>query len=402
MKKLLLLTIVALYADNINAQWQQVNLPSPYNISPIKCFALSGSNIFVGVYGPFWGAGVFLYSNNSSTWVPVGYHNSGLTNDSVSALTVSGSNIFAGTYGGGVFLSSNNGSSWNAINTGLTNKYVQALANIGSNIFAGAFYGGVFWSPNNGNSWTATGYNTDVKALATSGNNIFQAAGGSGVYLSSNNGGSWTAVNTGLTSFGVYALATSGNNIFVGTANWGGGVGNVFFSSNNGSSWSAVNINLIVPQVNALAIDGINIFAGTDDFGVYFSSNNGSNWTSIGLTTYSISALAISGDTLFAGSDSGRIWKRALSDITTEINETGIINYKLIPEIYPNPATNYITIETPLQAVIEISNIQGQLIKTIAANDKKTSIDISAFPSGIYVVKVKTEKGIAVNKFIKE
>ena len=85
---------------------------------------------------------------------------------------------------------------------------------------------------------------------------------------------------------------------------------------------------------------------------------------------------------------------------------TGIVNETHEPvsvNIYPNPAKYNITIESPQQtAVIEISNLEGQLIKTIAANGNKTSIDVSAFPNGLYFVKVRTEKGIAAKKFIKE
>jgi hypothetical protein len=32
----------------------------------------------------------------------------------------------------------------------------------------------------------------------------------------------------------------------------------------------------------------------------------------------------------------------------------------------------------------------------------KTNIDISAFAKGVYFVKLKTEKGVAVKKFVKE
>jgi len=71
-------------------------------------------------------------------------------------------------------------------------------------------------------------------------------------------------------------------------------------------------------------------------------------------------------------------------------------------KIYPNPATNNITIESPQQAIIEMLNIQGQLIKILTANSYKTNIDVSAFPKGMYVVKVKTEKGIKIKKLIKE
>jgi uncharacterized repeat protein (TIGR03803 family) len=70
--------------------------------------------------------------------------------------------------------------------------------------------------------------------------------------------------------------------------------------------------------------------------------------------------------------------------------------------IHPNPASDIITIECPQEAIIEITSIQGQLIKTIFATGNKTNIDVSALQTGVYVVEVKTEKGIAVQKFVKD
>ena len=70
--------------------------------------------------------------------------------------------------------------------------------------------------------------------------------------------------------------------------------------------------------------------------------------------------------------------------------------------IYPNPTIKNITIESPQQAGIEISNLQGQLIKKLEANSNKTIVDVSGFPSGLYVVKLKTEKGVAFKKFVRE
>ena len=80
--------------------------------------------------------------------------------------------------------------------------------------------------------------------------------------------------------------------------------------------------------------------------------------------------------------------------------------------IFPNPSAGNISIESPAQAIIEISNIQGQLIKTLAASGAKTNVDhiglssyvvdVSALPCGVYIVEVRTEKGVAVKKFIKE
>lgn len=85
---------------------------------------------------------------------------------------------------------------------------------------------------------------------------------------------------------------------------------------------------------------------------------------------------------------------------TVQITEP--INNDINVAIYPNPATDKLIIESPQQATIEIANIQGQLIETLATTGTKTNIDISMLAKGMYFVKVKTEKGVAVKKFIKE
>ena len=158
----------------VNAQWQQTNGPYGGNIN---CIASDGTNIFAGTNGQ----GVFLSSNNGSSWTAV---NNGLPGWSpVYSFAISGTNIFAGTYDG-VFLSVNNGTSWTAINNGLTNHFVLSLAISGTNIFAGT-NGGVFLTTNNGTSWTAVNNgltNTIVLSLAISGSNIFAGTDGGGVW----------------------------------------------------------------------------------------------------------------------------------------------------------------------------------------------------------------------------
>ena len=70
--------------------------------------------------------------------------------------------------------------------------------------------------------------------------------------------------------------------------------------------------------------------------------------------------------------------------------------------VFPNPATDNITIETPQKSEIEILNIQGQIIKTAKSDGKETTIDLRNLSSGVYIIKAKTERGVAVKKFIKE
>jgi len=83
---------------------------------------------------------------------------------------------------------------------------------------------------------------------------------------------------------------------------------------------------------------------------------------------------------------------------------TGIEKYNSVNDLmlFPNPVTGNLQIETPLNARIEILDIQGQLLTTLTANNSKTNVDVSSFQSGVYIVEEKTEKGIAVKRFVKE
>jgi len=112
-----------------------------------------------------------------------------------------------------------------------------------------------------------------------------------------------------------------------------------------------------------------------------------------------IQSLVINNSYIFAGLIDGTVWRRALSGLTgkEEINNN---ESKIV--VYPNPAINDLTIESTLQAEIEILNIQGQTIITMTSSSNKSLINVSDLPSGFYYIKVKTEKGIEVKKFVKE
>jgi len=88
-----------------------------------------------------------------------------------------------------------------------------------------------------------------------------------------------------------------------------------------------------------------------------------------------------------------------IPDVVTELNE--ISNNSLL-YTYPNPVTNYFTIKTVQKSVIDILNISGQIIKSIYSNSNETKVDLTDISSGVYIVRVKTDKGFEIKKFIKE
>jgi hypothetical protein len=283
------------------------------------------------------------------------------------------------------------------------------LANVGSfsiviqdnQIFSGTFEG-VYVSSNNGDTWSATNIGLPeyswVLTLAVNNNVMYAGTWDSGIYKSTNNGGNWSEANNGLpANTKIYIFAVNGNDIFAGT--WGAGI---FLSSNNGESWTDLNSGLTDLNIYALAIYGTQIFAGTSQEGVFVSSNYGGNWTTAndGLTDNTVSSLTISNDTIFAGTAGSGIWVRPINDFVGI--EDRISGRNLAA--YPNPASNLITIEIEHKAEIEILNSQGQLIKTLTVNGNKNKVDvdIADIQSGIYLIKVTNNRGIYINKFLKE
>jgi hypothetical protein len=78
-----------------------------------------------------------------------------------------------------------------------------------------------------------------------------------------------------------------------------------------------------------------------------------------------------------------------------------INNHNLV-SIYPNPASDELTIESPATGVLSILNLNGQQLLIQEITGPKTQLDISNLPFGVYLVKLVGEKGVQVGKFVKQ
>jgi hypothetical protein len=72
--------------------------------------------------------------------------------------------------------------------------------------------------------------------------------------------------------------------------------------------------------------------------------------------------------------------------------------------IYPNPATDVITIEmgNTEPATIEILDITGKVVLIRNNQAQHATIDINNLPNGIYLVRVRSASQMAVQKIIKQ
>jgi hypothetical protein len=170
--------------------------------------------------------------------------------------------------------------------------------------------------------------------------------------------------------------------------------------------WAAVNKGLTNLYIQSLATIGTDIFAGTNGGGVFLSIDSGGSWTAIdsGLTSTVINSLTISGGDILAGTNGG-VWKCALANILGIENIS--VNNRI--NIYPDPATTQLTIQTTMfhnVVAVSIMNVLGQEAASPPAplqrRGEDAVIDVSGLSAGIYFLQLKSENRSIAKMFIKE
>jgi len=78
----------------------------------------------------------------------------------------------------------------------------------------------------------------------------------------------------------------------------------------------------------------------------------------------------------------------------TNINELGATNAR----IYPNPATNNVTIEANGMNRIMVINAVGQVVYDVELDNNNTQLNVAAFEAGVYIVRINTESGVATKR----
>ena len=340
--------------DDSTSTWTSLGSGLDSNIGTngtVDTLAVSGSDLYVG--GVFTQAGglsandVAKWSTTTSAWFSLG---SG-TGNNVWALAVSGSDVYVGGYfrqAGGVsanFIAKWNGTVWSSLGTGTNNgtngSGVTALAVSGSDVYVGGFFdhaGGLSanyiakWSTTT-STWSPLGSGTTgaVFALTVSGDGrdvyaggtFTQAGGVSTNYIAkwSITTGTWSSLGSGTnngTDGTVNALAVSGSDLYAGgTFTQTGGVSTNNVAKWNGTVWSPLGSgtnNGTTGDVDALAVSGSDVYVGGffDHAGGVSANNvamwNGttSTWSALGSgtnngTTGDVYALAVSGSDLYAG-----------------------------------------------------------------------------------------------------
>lgn len=412
-RSICLVLAVMLLSPCVSAQWVQTSLDSGI----VTCIAIRGANLFAGT----WGGSVFHSTDNGTSWTE---GNTGLTGQAIVALAVLGTDIFAaagafGEEGGGVFLSTDSGTTWTTV--GLRDSVVTDLSVSGTNLFAGTWEDGVFLSTDSGTSWSARSEGLpegpprypSIEAFAVIDTSLFTGIYGYGVFRTTNDGTSWTDVNSGLTENHIGCLAVSGTNLFAGTVFWSRG--SVFRSTNKGESWTEVGSGLPGASVTTLAVsDGI-LFAGTEGGkpSVFMSSSFGASWTefSSGLPKTDVNSLVISGMHIFAGTYNG-VWRRPLSEVFAAVDPGtgGLADALLLQQNYPNPFNPSTTIKYQLPKSTEVRlsvfDVLGREVSVLVnerrgAGVHEVKCEGSNLASGVYFYRLHAGGFVQTKKLVR-
>jgi len=83
--------------------------------------------------------------------------------------------------------------------------------------------------------------------------------------------------------------------------------------------------------------------------------------------------------------------------------ENNIKDYTILFSIVPNPATDNITIKAGVDFnKIEVINFLGQSVITQSVVGQLVNLDVSTLTNGVYFVRLTSEKGTSVKKFVKQ
>ena len=66
-------------------------------------------------------------------------------------------------------------------------------------------------------------------------------------------------------------------------------------------------------------------------------------------------------------------------------------------QVYPNPTNGLLNIEGQGTMLISISNLLGQTLQETKA-EGNTTLDMSRFESGMYLIRIETENGVTIQK----
>lgn len=282
---------VYLTIDGAQHWTKQGSVPSPATTILALAYDTTGKNLFAAT-----DAGLFVSTDNAQHWRSLMATQSGLPQDSYTAITFNSltpTTIFVGSAHHGVFVSTNSGSTWQTANTGLPNNAAINGLTLDSNehqLWA-ATSTGVFrtddrtigWQNfNNGLPSDVVAYTIQPAFISGGAQGLVFVGTNHGFYLSTVAGKLWSASQESLVKATIYTVlidVSQPTTIYVGT-NLG-----AFRSNDNGQTWTGIASGIPRGQAVYALVEGntggSQLYAASNDVYEYPGTSGGFGWDRI-------------------------------------------------------------------------------------------------------------------------
>lgn len=156
----------------------------------------------------------------------------------------------------------------------------------------------------------------------------------------------------------------------------------------------------IYGDITNIGSQSVNRIAYWDGFAWTDAGQGFSPLFTINTITEYDSAVYIGGDFIFNNGISQTNYIARFNSSPSSIDQNSAIDHAVF--VYPNPATNYIILETGGIFEIEMYTMTGLIILRQQLPAGQNSLDISELKAGIYIIKLKNNTRTETIKFVKE
>lgn len=327
---------------------------------------------------------LYRSSNRGLAWVNISTSSMAKT----TSFLVLNNKIMTSTDGDGVYVL-NALQQWNTANNGLDNKRVNKLIQHDNTIFA-LTQNGIYRSPNEGDNWFKYANAIDTLRFTDmlfDGNTLYVGTD-LGLFKSDNGGNSFVKVDTSnIPRRYVYSIRKINGQLWL-------KVGIDTHLSDDSISWPRYYYVGGITFANSVSLVQNRLYASTNS-GYLLKDTAQEQWHYIKtIEGLRANVFEVSDSFLYAGTGAG-IWRLPISNVVTAISTQN----KNQLTIYPNPTTDAITIEGEPAKNIIVYNMQGQ---QVAECKSCNGISLQNKPNGIYLLKANTDKGVVIQKIVKE
>ena len=402
MKILVSILLILFTVNTSNAQWVEIDINTNETLHQIY-FVDNDAGYIAGNNGL-----LFRTTNGGANWTQIN------TNVSHNLFSISFANETTGFING--LKTTDGGLTWTPQSASEEFGLIHALDE--NNLIAGldgtfSFYGDIYKSSDGGESWEVIA--NPINPLAGAYNDVcfvnddlgYLSAWYSGHLVKTTDGGAnWTEIIIDEVD-GLSFSSDDYRSVYFPTEDIGlvTHQNGILKTSDGGDTWSEIkpaglDLSFYPQSIIALSTEDYIVVGGFPNIDelekIYETSDGGNTWAESVNIQEALFDINCTMANCFAVGTNGKVYKKENIVSSTLDNK----DYPTL-NIYPNPTKDILSIETNLSLTeISILNLNGRLIYT--SFEHKDKIDISHLPSGIYFIKVISDKGVFTKKVIKK